>query len=95
MGNQGFEEEDLRMCDWQYTVRHQNTSSFLIGEKVFLKSNPEQILSVTSIGKNSITVSWVDFRGGVLLHSFPPQCILQYRYASLFTYKKRFHVTLN
>ena len=46
-----FKQEDLRLCDWQYTIRHDNVDCFERGEKVFLKSNPEHLMTVHSVSQ--------------------------------------------
>ena len=90
-----FKQEDLRLCDWQYTIRHDNVNSFVHGEKVFLKSNPEHPMTVHSVNEKSITTIWYNIYNEIQLCEFPPECILQYKYAALKTYRKKLCVSLN
>ncbi len=95
MKNRVFKRKDLNICDWQYTIRHTNTNSFMCGEKVFLKSNPEHSMIVYSINNNNIITSWYNIYNELQLCEFPPECILQYKYAGFLTYQDRFHINLN
>ena len=89
-----FNQNNLRLCDWQYTIRHTDTKQFVSGEKVFLKSNPEKIMTVYSI-REDVVVTSCNRYNEIQLYEFPPECILQYRYAGLKTYKNKIHVSLN
>jgi hypothetical protein len=77
-----FDKRSLRLVPWQYKVRHQSTLDFKLNEVVFMKSNPELPMTVHSIEETRVTVMWLT-DDGIRTHSFPPQCILQYEYASL------------
>ncbi len=90
-----FKQEDLRLCDWQYTIRHDNVDCFERGEKVFLKSNPEHLMTVHSVNKSSITTIGYTKLNEMQLREFPPECILQYKYIALLTYRKKLCVSLN
>ena len=91
-----FKEGDLKMCNGQYTIRHTNTSSFVCGEKVFLKSNPEHSMLVHSINETTVTTIWYTKSNGIqLMSDFLPECILQYKYVGLLTYQDKFCVSLN
>ncbi len=88
-------QEDLRLCPWQYTIRHTKASEFIRGEKVFLKSNPEHEMIVHSVNEKNITTIWYSTDKEMQICEFPPECILQYKYAGLKTYKKRLYISLN
>ena len=92
-----FKQDDLMLCDWQYTIRHTKLKCFEVGEIVFLGCNPEFPMTVHSINnkKNNITTIWYNSNNEIQYYSFPPECILQYRYAGLLTYKGKFCVSLN
>lgn len=90
-----FKQENLRLCDWQYTIRHDNVNCFERWEKVFLKSNPEHPMTVHSVNENSVTTIWHTKTNEMQLCEFPPECILQYKYAVLLTYRKKLRVSLN
>jgi len=92
-----FKRKDLEICDWQYIITHTNVNSFVIGEKVFLKSNPEHSMSVHSINENEgiITTIWYIKSNEMQLGEFMPHSILQYKYAGLLTYREKFYVSLN
>ncbi len=87
-------KNDLIICDLQYSVIHKNVSCFKLWEKVFLKSNPEFEMTVCSIG-DSITVSYVNEKNTIYWTDFPPECLLQYKFAGLVTYNKKHCVSLN
>jgi DNA-directed RNA polymerase subunit RPC12/RpoP len=90
-----FKKEDLRLCDAQYTIRHMDVNCFVCGEKVFLKSNPEHPMTVHSVNKSTITTIWYTKTNEMQLCEFPPECILQYKYAGLITYRQKLCVSLN
>lgn len=90
-----FNQKDLVACDFQHTVRHKDVNCFIPGERVFLKSNPEHVMWVHSVMKNSITTVWHTGRNKIRTCNFPPECILQYRYAGLLIYKNKFYMSLN
>ena len=90
-----FKHNDLILCDWQYTIKHTNVNYFVQGEKVFLKSNPENLMTVHSINKRNITTIWYTILNEMQMCEFPPECILQYKYAGLLTYQKKFYINLN
>jgi len=90
-----FKQDDLGLCDWQYTIRHTDVNFFVCGEKVFLKSNPEHLMTVHSINKKTITTIWYTKTNEMQLNEFPPECILQYKYAGLVTYRQKLCVSLN
>lgn len=85
---------DLRLFDIQHQVRHESTDKFKIGERVFLKSNPEVPLIVYRITEKEITVIWNDKLGNTHTWDMPPQCILQYKYAGL-VIQCGFEISLN
>jgi hypothetical protein len=90
-----FNQDELSLCKWQYTISHNNPNDFKIGEIVFLKSNPDYELVVCAINENTITVMWNNFGHKTESNEFPPQCILQYKYASLLTYDRKFLICIN
>jgi hypothetical protein len=90
-----MKEDDLEACDWQYTVRHTDVNCFDQGEKVFLKSNPEHQMIVHSVNKGTITTIWHTKSNKAQTYKFYPECILQYKYAGLLTYRKKLCVSLN
>ena len=90
-----FKKNNLKLCDWQYTIRHTNANCFKIGEKVFLKSNPEHQMIVYFIEGNNVTTIWFTKTNEMQLCKFSPECILQYKYAGLLVYKQRHYVALN
>ena len=94
MGN-FFKEEDLKSCEWQYNIKHTDTNNFKCGEEVFLKSNPENPMTVLSINKNDITTLWYDIHDNIQTHKFFPECIIQYEYAGLLVYKQKYSISLN
>ena len=90
-----FNTSDLGLCDWQYTIRHHDTLSFVRGQKVFLKSSSALEMVVHDIIGDKIITRWKNVHNCLQYHSFPPECILQYRYAGLVTFRKTFSVCLN
>jgi len=92
--NNNFDFNDLELVDYQYKITHNSTNIFNIGEEVFLKSNPEIKLIVYSINKKEITtIRYI--KNEIDLNSFPPQCLLQYKYRGLLKYKNKFNICLN
>lgn len=92
-----MKEEDfnLNLCNWQYTIKYHDTSSFVRGEQVFLKSNPEHLMIICDITRDKITTTWKTAYGDTQYYEFPPECILQYKYAGLITGIKTFSISLN
>ena len=86
--NKRFHSDDLQLVDWLHTVRHHNTDNFKRGDRVFLKSNPECALHVYFIGPDKVSVMWYDNNGILQFAEFPPECILQYKYAGLMVYRR-------
>ena len=78
-----YNEDELRLCTWQYTTRHKSILNFQIGDIVFLKSNPEHPIKVVDVDVrcNKVICAW----GNIYTQKseFPPECILQYHFASL------------
>ena len=85
----------LRHCEWQYQIRHEQPNAFDIGECVFLKSNPEWPLIVYTLDDTFVYVVWKDIEDTVHADSFPPQAILQYRYAGLLIWRNSYRICLN
>lgn len=91
---QTFNEDQLELVEWQYSVRHQSTDAFRLGEMVFLVSDPLHPMWVSALGRQ-VEVFWFDFDGSIQVTSLPPQCLLQYRYAGLQNWKGEYDVCLN
>lgn len=87
-----FKESELKLMKYQYAVSHETPLKFKIGEKVFLKSNPEVVLVVVDVTLDSVIVK---VKNGVEEMSFPPQCLLQYKFAGLIEYKRKFQICFN
>lgn len=90
-----FSKSDLVRLDWQYTTVWHNVTDFELGQKVFLKSNPEHQLVVHELGSNSVLTCFTNSKGDIQYLNFKPECLLQYEFACLVTYKKDFLVCLN
>lgn len=90
-----FSKDDLMPLDWQYSVSHDKASCFKAGEAVFLKSNPNIKLTVHSANEATVTIIFQSESDRLQIHEFPPQCLLQYRYAGLLTYNRKYSVSLN
>lgn len=97
MGEGIFKPEDLIPCEWQHQIRHRSVDDFLLFEKVFLKSNPEFPIFVYLLDdeSNKVICIWVDKEMGVTTESFSPECLLQYRFAGLMKYRRKFNICLN
>lgn len=89
-----YRSKDLRLCIEQYTIKHDSVDEFKVGEEVFLKSNPEHVMSVLNLGDDMVGCVWFN-NGEVHKCTFPPECILQYKYAGLITLNKKYIVSLN
>jgi hypothetical protein len=87
-----FKEKDLVLCDFQYEIRHTDVNYFKIGEEVFLKSNPEISMKVCGFSEDS---KQVVVKLAYEKISFPPECVLQYRYAGLLVWRKKYKICLN
>jgi len=66
----------------EYQIVHDYASLFKIGQKVFLKSNPKLILTVINIIDDLVEARWQK-EGNTYKNYFPPQSLLQYKYAGL------------
>ena len=87
-----FKAEDLKLCDFQYEIKHNSIDDFKVGEEVFLKSNPETPMKVYGFSedKKSVLTSMGDNK-----YSFPPECLLQYKYAGLLIAKRKHKICLD
>jgi len=85
-----FNEDNLELSDWQYYVKYEFTLNFVIGDKVFLKSNPEIILEVMDIDNDNVYCEYDNKKIG-----FSPQVLLHIKYAGLKIYKKTHIICLN
>lgn len=90
-----FNFNDVRSCDRQYKIRHTDTNEFKIGEQVFLKAYPEFPMIVKDIRNNKIICECEDVYGNISLESFPPECILQYKYNCLEVWKKKYDICIS
>lgn len=90
-----FKQDDLIPSDWQYVIRHTDVNCFVCGEKVFLKSNSEHQMTIHSINESTITTFWYSKTNEIQFCDFPPECILQYKYAGLLSYRQKVFVSLN
>lgn len=90
-----FKGNELIRAEYQFLIRHQTSDNFIIGETVFLVSNPEVPLIVHSIKNNTVLVYWYA-NNEIQFSEFPPQCVLQYKYRPLLVhYKTNFNICLN
>jgi len=80
---------------WQYTIRHHSPWSFQRGEKVFLTCCPDVPLTVLDFFEGHIKVYWYSTEKEFLVSSYPPECLLQYRWRPLITYIRKYNVCLN
>jgi len=85
-----FKADDLILSDFQYEIIHKTTDAFTIGEKVFLKSNPEVPMIVDSIDHQKVICKHQD-----MLISFRPEIILQYKHSVFLIVKRKFKICLN
>jgi len=85
-----FPSRLLKVEDWQYSVIHKDVTCFRLGEKVFLKSNPEYPMMVSSLKEDTVVVA-----RGLNQYEFPPECLLQYKCRPLLEYKGIFDICLN
>lgn len=69
---------NLILCNCQYYITHHLVSDFKIGEKVFLKSNPEIPLTVIRVRSNKVECSYRVDRFKRKRHLFSPETIIQY-----------------
>lgn len=90
-----FNTNDLIKAKWQYDIRHQSSKCFTLGEKVFLKSNPEILMTVHSLYDESVICYWCSIDGQIQLSEFPYQCVLQYKFRSLRIYYDKYKICLN
>lgn len=90
-----FRLDDLSKCDYQYLIRHRKTNCFSVGEMVFLKSNPEHSMTIHLLNENDVICTWESMDGQFRIKSFPPECILQYKYRGLVKWKEKFKICLN
>lgn len=90
-----YNKYNLKLSKAQHTIKWKKTSDFKINEKVFLKSNINLILNVCDLDESDVTVTWLDKENKRQYTKFPPECILQYKYAGLITYQNRFKISLN
>jgi len=93
--NNSYKENDLELNHIQYQISWLGTSNFKCREKVFLKSNPEFPLTVVKVGLESVFVRSERKNKKGELFAFPPECILQYKYAALIEYYRKYNLCLN
>jgi hypothetical protein len=92
---ESYKPGDLLRADWQYTINHKTTDKFKKGDKVFLKSDPEFTFEVMTVLNDKVIVFHKTHPGGCVITHFPPQCLLQYKYAGLMTGKRIISISLN
>lgn len=92
MNEESFNEDELRKADLQYQITIKSATSFNIGEKVFLKSNPELILVVNRIYEesNGVWVEWLSKKGRIDGAMFQPETILPFTFAGLVIWKNHY-----
>lgn len=90
-----FNENDLRHSKIQYVVRHTSSNMFKAGESVFLKSNPEVKLIVFDTSDKEVEVVHANDLACFEHMTFPPECLLQYRYAGLVELNKKYKICIN
>jgi len=95
MKNGDFNLDDLYLHNCQYTITHTSPQDFKCGESVFLRSNPERPMTVLSINPRGVIVKWMSNCNIITTALLPPQCLLQYKYAGLVTYRRRIPISLN
>ena len=78
-----FDPNNIRKSLWQYEVIHRKPTDFKLGERVFLKSSPDRPMLVRSIGEKNVVTTWDGKDGKKHVQAFPPECLLQYQFASL------------
>lgn len=83
-----FNNNDLVKVEYQFLISHKLSKNFNIGEKIFLKSNPEIIMTVHSIKNNMVLCYWYDNNYEMQFSEFPPECVLQYKYRVLLLHSK-------
>ena len=87
-----FDPNQLEKVTWQYQIIHKNVLNFQIGEKVFLKSNPDYPLTVIDIKDDEI---YCKSKCGDI-DGYIPEIILQYKYACLkVNHKSEIKICLN
>lgn len=82
-----FNSDELVKVEYQFLIKHETPENFNIGEKVFLKSNPEIVLLVHSIKNDKVLCYWYS-NGEIQFSEFPPECVLQYKYRVLLSHSK-------
>ncbi len=90
-----FNVDDLIKAEWQYYIRHFSSECFVMGEQVFLKSNPEVLMTVHSLYDESVICCWRSIDGQIQLSEFSCQCILHYKFRQLRIYYDKYKICLN
>jgi hypothetical protein len=85
-------------CDLQYKIKHHSPDCFKEDETVFLVSNPEHPMRVLCTTDNEVFV--ISDEGlypcvHATIFPLPPECLLQYKYAGIKVYKKKYDICLN
>lgn len=89
-----FKEDDLQKCEWQYQIRHTDTSEFKMRDIVFLKSNPEHPMKVIATQDGFVYCNW-QVNGLFVVDKFPPETILHFRDAGLVRWNDEYDISLN
>ncbi len=78
--------ENLKLYDWQYTVK-QSIHDFKLGDEVFLRSNPEVRMKIFWLKKDTVCTCWKLIKGGCGGYGeFIPETLLKFEYACLVTH---------
>jgi hypothetical protein len=88
----------LKPTFWQYAVIHNAADCFKEGEQVFMVTNPEVPLTVLTIlhEPEDVCCGWKDAQGEPHIDFFPPEALLQYKWAALVSsYDGKFTHCLN
>jgi hypothetical protein len=95
LNNKIFQASDLIACDYQYEISYTEAKHFEIGEKCFLKSNPEHLMKIHSVNLDDVVCTWISENKIPQFASFPFGCILQFKFAALQKWRQKFSVCFN
>lgn len=85
-----FKREEIRLKELQYKVCYDTTLKFRIGDKVFLKSNPEVPLEVFDVDNEKVHCR---YKNEII--EYIPQVLVHYKYAGLMVYKREWDISWN
>jgi hypothetical protein len=83
----------LKLLDFQYETL-QKASDFSQGDICFLRSSPNVPFKIKNIKGGELEVEW-EGCSGIESDWLPAHCFLQYKYASLVVFKRKYSVCLN